>query len=55
MGGARHGASAADMDFVRAALAARGGPRIPANFVPTAQGYDPGNPSMQRVGQGLFD
>jgi len=55
MGGARHAASAADTDFVRAALAARGGPRIPANFVPTAQGYDPGNPSMQRVCQGLFD
>ncbi len=49
MGGARSGAPAADLEFVRAALAARGGSRIPDNFTPTAPGFDPKDPAMQRV------
>lgn len=50
MGGARHGASAADLEFVWQRLAQHGGPAIPQNFVQTAQGYDPGNPSLQQMG-----
>ena len=49
LGGARHGASAADLEHVRAALAAAGGPRIPSNFTPTARGYDPKDPAMQKA------
>jgi hypothetical protein len=49
MGGARHGPSAADLEFVRQRLSQRGGAAIPHNFQPTAPGYDPANPAMQRV------
>lgn len=49
MGGARSGASAADMAFVREALAGAGGAAIPCNFVRTARGHDPKDPSMKRV------
>ena len=49
MGGARRGASEADLEYVRAALAAAGGPRIPSNFTPTARGYDPGDSAMQKA------
>lgn len=48
MGGARRGASAADMAFVREALATRGGPTIPLNFVKTARGHDPHDRNIQQ-------
>mmetsp|Transcript_4438 Transcript_4438/g.12800 ORF Transcript_4438/g.12800 Transcript_4438/m.12800 type:complete len:740 (-) Transcript_4438:2240-4459(-) len=48
MGGARNGASEADLAFVQSALAARGGTVIPDNFVRTAKAYDPKDPAMQR-------
>lgn len=48
MGGTRTGPSEADTAFVRAALADRGGATIPSNFVRTARGHDPKDPSMRR-------
>lgn len=49
MGGARSGASEADLAFVQSALEARGGAVIPDNFVHTAKGYNPKDPAMQLV------
>ena len=48
MGGRRGGAAAEDLAFVEDVLQRRG-PAVPLNFVPTARGYDPSDPSMQRV------
>ena len=48
MGGHRGGAAAEDLAFVENMLQQRG-PAVPQNFVPTARGYDPSDPSMQRV------
>ncbi len=40
MGALRRGPSAEDAQYVRDALAARGGAQVPQNFTPTAPGHD---------------
>lgn len=40
MGALRGGASPEDLEYVRSALAARGGPEVPQNFAATAPGHD---------------
>ena len=40
MGASRGGASKQDAQYVRQALAARGGPQVPHNFAQTAPGHD---------------
>ena len=40
MGALRSGPAPQDLEYVRGALAARGGPAVPLNFVPTAPGHD---------------
>ncbi len=41
MGRLRAGPKPEDVDFVRRALAERGGSQVPSNFTPTAPAYDP--------------
>lgn len=41
MGRLRAGPKPEDVEFVRRALAERGGSRVPNNFTPTAPAYDP--------------
>ena len=40
MGALREGPSEGDLQYVRQALAARGGPQVPHNFTQTAPGHD---------------
>ena len=40
MGALRSGPAPEDVEYVRGALAARGGPAVPLNFAPTAPGHD---------------
>ncbi len=40
MGALREGPSEGDLQYVRQAVAARGGPQVPHNFTPTAPGHD---------------
>ncbi len=40
MGASRNGPSEEDAQYVRQALAARGGPQVPHNFAQTAPGHD---------------
>jgi hypothetical protein len=40
MGALREGPSEGDLQYVRQALAARGGPQVPHNFTRTAPGHD---------------
>ena len=40
MGALRRGPNPEDVQYVREALAAKGGPEVPHNFMPTAPGHD---------------
>ena len=40
MGASRAGPGEQDVQYMRQALAARGGPQVPHNFTPTAPGHD---------------
>ena len=50
MGALREGPSEGDLQYVRQALAARGGPQVPHNFTQTAPGHD-GVPRRGRMPQ----